>query len=477
MIKNSFLKIFFIILIVEKFFTSTPIYYELNFVKELTFQTDIGEIFVSDPDVIDVTVMSKRRVLITAKGIGTALIRMKDKQKKTLVASNITVTPELKNIREWIKKLYPNIRIELRPYSNLVFLLGKVPSPQLSVDIEKLVKSFVNDVSRGKVQVVNKLNIDMSVQVMLKVKVVELSRDISKQLGIEWAGSAGQLTDTSSSIATGFNAGMATNTAYLNMSLLGIVGSEGSDSVSKVAENIARSVKNGVITNWSYGNNKIGIGITNLLNILESESVTSVLAEPTLVTMSGQKATFHSGGEEGYVEYSLTNSGTSATGYKKYGVNLTFTPTVISENLISIDLNQSVSSIRPTASGAEIAPSTDNRSVKTTVQLADGQTIAVAGMLRRNVANSRIKSGIFANLPIIGDLFGSKQVDAKETEVVITVTPYIIKPVKEQLFYPMNGISKSHPEDDRVNDNVTKFDKNLGISKDYNRNKYKIGGM
>lgn len=475
--KSNFLKVFFIILIMKDFFASTPIYYELNFVKELTFQTDIGEIFVSEPDVIDVTVMSKRRVLITAKGIGTALIRIRDKQKKTLVASNITVTPELKNIREWIKKLYPNIRIELRPYSNLVFLLGKVPSPQLSVDIEKLVKSFINDVSNGKVQVVNKLSVDMSVQIMLKVKVVELSRDISKQLGIEWTGSVGRLGENAEAIATGFNAGMATNTAYLNMSLLSSLGNNlGNDSVGRVASNIASSVKNGVITNWSYGNNKIGIGITNLLDVLESESVTSVLAEPTLVAMSGQKAVFHSGGEEGYMQYSI-NTGAATVGYKKYGVDLIFTPTVISENLISINLSQTVSSIRPTASGSEVAPSTDSRSVNTTVQLADGQTIAVAGMLRRNVANSRVKSGLLANLPIIGDLFGSKQVDAKETEVVITVTPYIIKPVKEQLFYPMNGISKSHPEDDRVNDNVTKFDKNLGISKDYNKHKYKIGGM
>lgn len=475
---NNFLKIFFIILMIKNFYNSTPVYYELNFVKELTFQTDIGEIFVSEPNVIDVTVMSKRRILITTKGIGTALIRIKDKQKKTLVASSITVTPELKNISEWIKKLYPNIRIELRPYSNLVFLLGKVPSPQLSVDIEKLVKSFINDSSNGKVQVVNKLSIDMSIQVMLKVKVVELSRDISKQLGIEWTGSVGKLAENVDTIATGFNAGMATNTAYLSMSLLGALGSEvGNDSVSRVASSIASSVRNGVITNWSYGNNKIGIGITNLLDVLESESITSVLAEPTLVTMSGQEAVFHSGGEEGYIQYSLTNSGASTTGYMDYGVDLTFTPTVISENLISINLHQSVSSIRPTSSGKKVAPSKDSRSVDTTVQLADGQTIAVAGMLRRNVSNGRIKSGLLANLPVIGDLFGSKQVDVKETEVVITVTPYIIKPVKEQLFYPMNGISKSHPEDDSVNDNVTKFDKNLGISRDYNKHKYKIGGM
>lgn len=484
---RNFRLILFFILLNWNFYTSSKIYYELDFVKELTFQTDIGEVFISDPNIIDVTVMSKKRMIITAKGIGTSIIRIKDKAKKTLVSSSITVTPALSNIRKWVKELYPGVRIEIVPHGKMIFLLGKVPSPKLSADIETVVKTFIanmvkNPGNGGRLNftVMNKMSIDMAVQVMLKVKVVELSREISKQLGIEWNGSIGQSNGVV--INNGFNAGIATNTATLPFSIItGALGdSSGYDTVDKVASNIASSVKNGVITNWSYGNGKIAIGITNLLNVLESESITSVLAEPTLVTVSGKQATFSSGGEDGYLVYGVSGNGereTANTQFRDYGVNLNFIPTVISENAITIALSQSVSSTnRDGSSSHYVGPSLNSRSVTTKVQLANGQTIAVAGMLRRNVSTTRVKSGLFANLPVIGEFFGNKNVKASETEVVITVTPYIVKPVKEQFFYPMNGISKIHPEDDKVNDNVTIFDKNLGVSKDYNKNEYKIGG-
>lgn len=484
---RNFCLILFFILLNKNFYTSSKIYYELDFVKELTFQTDIGEIFISDPNIIDVTVMSKKRIIITAKGIGSSIIRIKDKAKKILVSSTIIVTPALSNIRKWVKELYPGIRIEIAPHGKMIFLLGKVPSPKLSADIETVVKAFIANMMKKRrngynmnFTVINKMSIDMAVQVMLKVKVVELSREISKQLGIEWNGSIGRANGNV--IDNGFNAGIATNTATLPLSIItGAIGDSVEHSaVTNVATKISSEVQNGVITNWSYGNGKIAIGITNLLNVLESENVTSVLAEPTLVTVSGKKAVFSSGGKDGYLVYGISNSGSESvsTQFRSYGVNLNFIPTVISENAITIALSQSVSATSNSTGESYsqyVGPSLNDRRVTTKVQLANGQTIAVAGMLRRNVSTTKVKSGLFANLPVIGDFFGNKNVKVSETEVVITVTPYIVKPVKEQFFYPMNGISKIHPEDDKVNDNVTIFDKNLGVSKDYNKDKYKIG--
>lgn len=477
----------FCIICNKNFYTSSNVYYELNFVKELTFQTEIGEVFISDPNVIDITVMSKKRILITAKSVGTSVIRIKDKAKKILISSSITVTPALSNIRKWVKELYPGVRIEIISHGKMILLLGKVPSPKLSADIETVVKTFVanmvkknNEDQEMKFTVMNKMSIDMAVQVMLKVKVVELSREISKQLGIEWNGSIGQANGAV--INNGFNAGVATNTATLPFSIItgALNGDDYSGTVGNIATKISDSVTNGAITNWSYGNGKIALGITNLLNVLESESVTSVLAEPTLVTVSGKTATFTSGGEDGYIVYGISNNGGESvnTQFKTYGVNLNFIPTVISENAITIALSQSVSSLSNDggSSSKHVGPSVSDRSVTTKVQLANGQTIAVAGMLRRSVSTTRAKSGLLSNLPVIGELFGNKSAKVSETEVVITVTPYIVKPVKEQFFYPMNGISKIHPEDDKVNDNVTVFDKNLGVSKDYNKNEYKIGG-
>jgi len=439
----------FIFLAVGKLFSNADITYEKDFVKELVFSdtTKIGEIYISDPKVINVQVMAKNKVLLVAENIGRSIIRIKDKKGNVLLSAYINVQQKITPLKNMIADLYPNTNVDIKPYQNQVFLLGKVESPKIAKDIEELVKNYFKSHSdnESEVLVISKLEIELPIQVMLKVKIVELSRDVSKRFGIEW-NTIGDGTDNSHALSFG---------SIINGAVL--------KNLSGDNEGVFKKFQDGFVSNWKYTKNGIAIDLSALLNILESESLITILAEPTIVALSGAEAKFTSGGTQAYSNTIVDQGGSTRTGteFASYGVDVTFTPVVVSENLININLSECKVTIPGNSGNGEGT----TRSISTTIQMADGQTVAIAGLQKKDYSTTSSRSGFFANLPIIGDMFGpNKALTSSETELVITITPYIIRPTKEQMYCPLDGASEVTIEH---NGTVKKFDKVAGVTKDY----------
>lgn len=446
------LRILFLITIcIFNILKASTITYEKDFVKELVFNDDIriGEIYISDPNVLNVQVMSKNKILLVADGIGRSVIRIKDKHGRVLLSSYIDVQLKISPLVKMINELYPNINISIKPYNNQVFLLGKVESPQLAKDLEMVSKNYFKGLqgeNQPEIVVMNKLEIELPIQVMLKIKIVELSRDITKGFGIEW-NTIGNGTGNEHGLSFG---------SIINGAIIKDLGNSS-------AEGLFDKFTQGVVTNWKYTKNGIKMDLSALLNVLEKESLATVLAEPTVVALSGEQATFSSGGKQSYPTAIIDQGGNVREGsqFADYGVNITFTPTVVSENLINIKLDQC--KVTVPGQGGE----TNDRSIQTTVQMADGQTIAIAGLQKKDYTTAKTRDGFFANLPIIGDMFAPNQaLSSNETELVITITPYIIRPSKEKLYYPVDGVESKGVVKNSV---IKKFDKSSGITKDYDK--------
>jgi len=437
----------FILFGICELFSSTDIIYEKDFVKELVFSdsTKIGEIYISDPKVLNIQVMAKNKVLMVAENVGRSIIRIKDRKGRVLLSAYINVQQKITPLKSMIMELYPTVNIDIKPYQNQVFLLGKVESPKIAKDIEELVKNYFKCQSGNEqeVLVINKLEIELPIQVMLKVKIVELSRDVSKRFGIEW-NTIGNGTGNDHALSFG---------SIINGAIL--------KDLHHGGESIFNKFDNGFVSNWKYTKNGIAIDLSALLDILESEALVTVLAEPTVVALSGEEAKFSSGGQQAYSNTIIDSAGTTRTGseFRKYGVTLEFTPVVVSENLINIKLTNC--KVDMPGQGGEGT----NREISTTIQMADGQTVAIAGLQKKDYTTTTQRAGFFANLPIIGDMFGpNKALSSSETELVITITPYIIRPSKEQMYNPLDGASNITT---KQNNTVKRFDKGKGITKDY----------
>ena len=427
--------------------SSATISYEKGVMKELTFDREVGEVFTSDSTVLELTPFGKKKVFINAKEIGQSFIRIKDRNGKILVSSKISVIVNLSTIKKILKRIYPSLNIKLKPYLKTVVLVGKVPSPELSKQVEDLVQELLG---RDNFEVINKLDVDLDLQVMLKVKIVEVSRDISKSLGFSWGGITSKTAEAGNYCLGGF---------FVDW-----------NSAKNFPELITK-ITNGVAAGWKYVKGGLIMDILSVLNVLESEHISTVIAEPTLIALSGEAATFTSSGEEPYQAVSATDSSIVETKMLKYGVTLNFTPTIISENLIKLKIDElTLETPNNRSVNSKKVENIDNNQTKTTVEIANGQTFAISGFLKRNVANYDENNSILGNIPVLGNLFSRKSVNAKDKEIIVTITPYIIHPTKESVYFPTDGISKFEENDDMTNDNVQEYDIAKGVSKDYNYN-------
>lgn len=427
--------------------SSATISYEKGVMKELTFDREVGEVFTSDSTVLELTPFGKKKVFINAKEIGQSFIRIKDRNGKILVSSKISVIANLSTIKKILKRIYPSLNIKLKPYLKTIVLVGKVPSPELSKQVAELVQELLEG---DNFKVINKLDVDLDLQVMLKVKIVEVSRDISKSLGFSWGGITSKTSEAGNYCLGGF---------FVDW------------NSAKNFPDLITKITNGVAAGWKYVKGGLIMDILSVLNVLESEHISTVIAEPTLIALSGEAAKFTSSGEEPYQAVSATDSSIVETQMLEYGVTLNFTPTIISENLIKLNITKlELKTPNNRSVDREKVKEMDNNETQTTVEIANGQTFAISGFLKRNVANYDENNSILGNIPVLGNLFSRKSVNAKDKEIIVTITPYIIHPTKESVYFPTDGISKFEENDDRTNDNVQEYDIAKGVSKDYNYN-------
>jgi len=370
-------------------------------------------VFVADPTIADVQVPNANDVFVLGKKAGTTTVYALDIDGKPLLQRTITVRHNLEELQQVLQQRFPSLRLELKSAPGSLMVSGAADSAQTIAAISATLKPYLSD----KENLINQLTLASPTQVNLRVRIAEVSRQVLEQIGVNWSalGSGGGLLSGRSTFTNGTTSGIGNTTYNLpsNSGFMAVLG------------NIAN-------------------GHGGVIDMLDQENLVTTLAEPNLTTISGETASFLAGGEYPIpVAQGGTNNAISVE-YKDFGVGLNFTPTVMGNDRINLKVRPEVSeldsSYSVTLDGTTI-PGLSIRRVETTVELSSGQSFVIGGLLQDNVTDELQQLPGLANLPILGKLFSSTDYQNNKTELVVIVTPYLVRPVGPgQLQTPLDTI-------------------------------------
>ncbi|MBO1360431.1 type II and III secretion system protein family protein [Acetobacter sacchari] len=359
-------------------------------------------IMIADPAIMDIQYVGHDMLYAFGKKPGHTTLVVLDDAGRPVLSRNVTVTPDMTAMNDIVSAEGARI-VRMQPSPQGVVVSGRVPDARAAARIDQLAHQYAGP--NG--QVVNRLAIAAPVQVSLRVRVAEVQRSVSQELGFDWS--------TVFSNVGSFALGAATG------------GLSGAPNVISQAENSYNTLSG------SYTNGRGSVAGT--LDAMASEGLATMLAEPNLTTMSGESATFLSGGQ--FPVPIPQGFGTVGISYQNYGVSIAFTPTVLSDGTISMHVAPEVSNVTTaTADGAYSLPGTSGSSVpairtnraETTIQLASGQSFAIGGLISNNAQNSISKVPGLGDLPVLGALFRSTSFQRNESELIIVVTAYVVHP-------------------------------------------------
>lgn len=337
-------------------------------------------------------------VFLKAIAAGTTQLTLWDTDNNILGTFNIIVTPDIAGLKKKLHEIFPEENVKVRASHDHITLNGTVTETSRLPMILKLAETY----SPGKV--LNMLKIGGIQQVMLEVKVAEISRNVGKQLGINFAA-------------------ISPNNGSLGVSMIGnLVSTElkGTDLTSTIGSSV-----NAILGFFGHGED-----LLVFINALEEDGLMKILAEPTLIALSGQNASFLAGGE--FPVPTGAGLGTTQIEWKEFGVSLNFTPTVLGDGKLSMRVNPEISELdfsNATIQNGFLIPGIETRRMSTVVELKDGQSFAIAGLLKSVVRENISRFPILGSIPIIGALFRSTEYQKNETELVVIVTPHLVKPL------------------------------------------------
>ncbi|MGE0562989.1 MAG: type II and III secretion system protein family protein [Pseudolabrys sp.] len=371
--------------------------------KSLDVRTDASfvEVTVGDPEVADVNPLTDHTLSILGKKIGTTRVQVYGADKKLVGIFDVEVSYDITRLTNELARRFPGSRIKASSVNGRIMLSGD------AVDAAQLDQAVIIARQFGP-EIINSVSVMQPQQVMLEVRFIEISRTAGRDLGVQWNRVGNQ------SIV---NVGNRVPRAGLPVTDVVAAGVLSGGNPFGFA--VGRMVANGV-------------PVDVMINALEQKGIARSLAEPNLVALSGDTASFLAGGE-----YPIPVAGTFnqiTVEYKKYGVGLAFTPTVLSRGLINLKIEPEVSQIDPNNSVAlpnGIAiPALIVRRAATTVELRDGQSFAIGGLLQSNGQNQIEQLPWIGSVPVLGTLFSSKSYQKRETDLVIIVTPRLVKPAR-----------------------------------------------
>ena len=360
------------------------------------------QIVIGDPEIANVNPLTDKSFYVLGNNLGTTGIALFDQNKQLVGTIDIEVTLDTDQLANTIRASVPDAKIKVGSANGRVVLSGEADDAVAADKASKIASRF-----SGNEEVINSVNISSSQQVQLNVRFVEINRQAGQDLGAK--------------SGDNFAFGLGGRSVVLD---------PGTVPAAGTGEIIGRLLSN-------------GISIDIAIKALEERGLARRLAEPNLIARSGQTASFLAGGEFP-IPVSEDNGKISVT-YKKYGVGLDFTPTVLKDGLVSLDIAPEVSSIDPSASiqvssGISI-PAFIVRRARTSVDLKNGQSFMIAGLLQsqNDITTSRVPG--IGKLPVLGPLFSSKSYQRRETDLVIIVTPYLVKPVdpSKKMVEPTDG--------------------------------------
>jgi pilus assembly protein CpaC len=394
--------------------------------RVLGTRAPVKRISIGNPEIADILITSPTQLYLLGRSLGSTNVLLWDGNNKLIDSLDLEVVHDLNGLKSKLHQLLPNEMIEVSSAQGSLVLRGQVSSAAAMDTAVKVAKSYAaqtssivqgeGEAAKAKatesLEVINLLTVGGSQQVMLEVKVAEVKRDLIKRMGINFLaiGSAGNWD------LGGFNGGS-----------------------SLVEDGLLRNGA-GFLAQFASGS----FAFDMVLEAAKENRSAKVLAEPTLVTLTGQEAEFISGGE---FPIPITEDDGITIEYKEFGVGVKFLPVILDSGRINLDLNVSVSEISNTNallldSGvdsvlgdgvAQFIPSLSKRSAQSTVELSNGQTIAIAGLINENMRDAVSRFPGLGDISIIGHLFRSQEFISGETELVILVTPHIAKPVDAKL--------------------------------------------
>ena len=389
----------------------------------------ISELFIANDNVADVQVRSANQIYIFGKARGETTFYATNSAGKVIYSANVRVGTNLSSIDEMLGLAMPEAQVVATPMNGLILLTGTVAAPQDVEEATRLVQSFVGEGT----QVLSRLKTATPLQVMLKVKIAEVSRSLTKQIGVNL------LTRDTSGGDILFGIGRGAPGTITNGTEIVPDPITGAPTVVPTT-NFTFNNKPGNTTLGLAGS-LLGLDVLSTLDLNENTGLVTTLAEPTLVALSGETASFLAGGEFPIAASNGIN-GTSIE-FKEYGVSLAFTPTVLEGGRISMRVRPEVSELTSEGAiklnGFEI-PALTTRRAETTVELGSGQSFMIGGLMRNSNNNTVEKAPWLGDLPILGALFRSTSFRRNESELVIVVTPYLVKPVSaSRIALPTDG--------------------------------------
>ena len=374
---------------------------------------------IGNPDIADVLPLSNQSLHVIGKKTGTTTLTLYGAGNQLIQVIDVVVGPDVVSLRRQFADLMPGEKIGAKISNDAIVLTGTASS---AVAVDKAVQLAATYTGAPE-KVVNMLSVGASQQVMLEVRFSEMNRTAAKQIGFNHT----FFSDSGKTIGgigeVGQNGAIAVNNIFA-----------GSGSTTVDVSSLKSSM--GFVSHvFDLGS----FNIESYIDALERKGIAKTLAEPTLVALSGETASFLAGGEFPIPVVQSSggggqngNNGISIE-FKPFGVSLGFTPTVLADGVISLAVTPEVSSIDPSASitlnGLTI-PGLQTRRAKTVVELRDGQSFAVAGLLRNDFKDTVRQIPILGTLPIIGTLFRSTGFQKDQTELVMIVTPRLVKPIE-----------------------------------------------
>jgi pilus assembly protein CpaC len=385
------------------------------------------DLFVANNEIADVEVRSPTQFYVFGKTAGNTTVYATDRSGRVVYSTSVRVGQNLASVGQMLHQAMPEADITATPMNGMVLLTGTVAQPNDAAEAERLAQAFVGEGT----QVVSRLRTAIPQQVLLQVRIAEVNRSLLREIGTNLLS-----RDSTGGFIFGLGRG---NPGQFN------IAESPPDPITGVIQETLTGVTfnnpTGTTTLGAAGR-LLGLDILSTLNLGETTGLVTTLAEPSLVALSGETSSFLAGGEFPIpISQSL---GSITIEYKQYGVGLAFSPIVLEDGRIQMRVRPEVSELSNEGTirlnGFNV-PALTVRRAETTVELGSGQSFMIAGLLRNHNTNTIDRAPFLGNIPVLGALFRSTRYQRAETELVIVVTPYLVRPVSNpaQIALPTDG--------------------------------------
>ncbi len=406
----------------------------------ITVPSSMADVFIANDGVADVQIKSQRQLYVFGKAGGETTIYASNGAGDVVWSANVRVGSNIGSVDQMLTLAMPEAKVAVSTMgTGTVLLTGTVAAPEDAAEAERLVQAFLGE----QTNVISRLKMATPLQVNLRVRFAEVSRSLVRSLGVNLTsidgtsgiqggvgqGRVGAFPGVRPNSATGLGSVVETFVRNPNFNTLAPV-SPGNPQFLPAEGTSISPISPG--TTLGLAGSFLGLDLVGALDLAETQGLVTTLSQPNLTALSGETADFLAGGE--FPIPVSQGLGTTAIEYRKFGVSLAYTPTVLANGRISMRVRPEVSELSSqgavTLNGFQV-PALTIRRAETTVELGSGQSFMIAGLMSNNAQSTLTKAPGIGDVPILGNLFRSKSFQKGETELVIVVTPYLVKPVND----------------------------------------------